>query len=109
MPDLLLAQETLVEDEVALVLEMRHLQHDRPAGLRVAGAKQRRHAAARDDVGELVLIERLARCELPHAAANLTGSRQTRQAERRRTPSVDRVRAMRSAPETPPAPRQRRL
>src|SRR5262249_50068644 len=64
--DLFLAPEAIVEDDVALVLEVRYLQDDSAAGLEVAGVEDRRHPAAGDDLVESVLVQGLARSELPH-------------------------------------------
>src|SRR5437016_706847 len=69
LADRLLALEAAVEDQVAGVLEVGHLERHRVAVLAVAGAEDGRHPAARDDVQELVLIERLAGCGLPHRGA----------------------------------------
>src|SRR5262249_51406210 len=64
--DLFLAPEAIVEDDVALVLEVRYLQDDSAAGLEVAGVEDRRHPAAGDDLVESVLVQGLARSELAH-------------------------------------------
>ena len=70
LADRLLALEAAVEDQVAGVLEVRHLERHRVAVLAIAGAEDGRHPAARDDVQQLVLIERLARRRLPHRGAS---------------------------------------
>ena len=64
--DLLLALKTLVEDEIGLELNVRHLEHDGMPALGIACAKDRRHAAARDHFLDLVLIERLPRNHVWH-------------------------------------------
>ncbi len=64
--DLLLSLKTLMEDEIGLELNVRHLEHDGMPGLGIACAKDRRHAAARDHFLDPVVIERLPRNHVWH-------------------------------------------
>src|SRR6266702_926217 len=64
--DLLLAQEALVEDDVALVLDMRHLEHDPGTRLPIDSLEDRGHPAPRQDVRELVLIDLVSNAQLTH-------------------------------------------
>src|SRR5207249_238471 len=82
LPDLLLAAEALVEDDVARVLEMRDLERDRVPVLEVARPEDGRHAAARDDIEELVLVDGLAGGEVSHRPATLAVGGSGRQAPR---------------------------
>ena len=68
VPDRLLTQEALVEDEVARVLHVRHLEGDLVAVVPVAGPVDGRHPPARDDIRHLVLVEHLPRHQLRHPA-----------------------------------------
>src|SRR5579872_1164347 len=69
LADLLLALEALVEGDVALVVQVRHLERDdRPARV-VDGLEDRRHPAAGEELGQLVLIEAIARDEVAHRRA----------------------------------------
>jgi len=82
LPDLLLTAEALVEDEVARVLEVRHLERDRVPVLEVARPEDGGHAAARDHVEELVLVDGLAGGEVSHRPATLAVGGSRRQAAR---------------------------
>ena len=64
--DCFLALEAAVKNDVALELQVGHLdRYGRPAQP-IDGLEDRRHPAARDEFGELVLIEILADIDLAH-------------------------------------------
>ena len=73
LADLFLALEALVEDHVARVLQMRHLERDRVAVLEIARPEDGGHAATRDDVEHLVLVDGLAGGEVSHRATLAAG------------------------------------
>jgi hypothetical protein len=66
LADLLLAVEPLVEDHVALELDVGHLEGDGGAGELVARLEDRGHPAPREQAGELVLVELVADDEIAH-------------------------------------------
>ena len=66
LADRFLAAEALVENHVGFELRIRNLQGD---GLTVFGVNRfedRGHAAARDQLGELILVEALPDADLAH-------------------------------------------
>ena len=66
LADRFLAAEALVEDHVGFELGIGHLQGD---GLTVFGVNRREdrgHAAARDQLGDLILVEALPDTDLAH-------------------------------------------
>ena len=58
--------EALEEGDVALVLHVRHLEGDGRSRSLVDGFEDRRHAAPREELGELVLVEPVARDDFAH-------------------------------------------
>src|SRR5208282_3685521 len=66
LADLLLTAEALVEHDVALELQIGDLERDRGAADSVGSLEDRRHAAARDQLGHLILVEALADANFAH-------------------------------------------
>ncbi|HEX7679715.1 MAG TPA: hypothetical protein VF713_16410 [Thermoanaerobaculia bacterium] len=58
--DALLAVESLVENDVALVFQVRHLQADRLADLGIVSLERRGHRRSRQQVRDEVLVEMIA-------------------------------------------------
>ena len=64
--DLLFSAKTLEEDDVALVLNVRDLQHHRFTGGAVDGLEHRAHRAASEHVCDLVLVQPVANANIAH-------------------------------------------
>jgi hypothetical protein len=73
LPDLLLAVEPLVEDDVALELRVRDLERDGRAAEGVPCLEDRRHAAPGEERFELVLVQPVADDEIAHLADRSPG------------------------------------
>src|ERR1700691_4846314 len=73
--DFLFALEAPVKDHVALELQVGNLDRDGRTAQPVDGLEDRRHAAARDEFGELVLIKLVAGIDLAHHRQSLLAQR----------------------------------
>jgi hypothetical protein len=67
LPDFLFPPKSFEEDDVALEVQMRHLESDQRARLGIDRLEDRGHAAVAEQLLELVLIEPIADEQLSHA------------------------------------------
>ena len=65
----LLAPESFVEDDVGLVLDERDLEDHGPTRRVVHGLEERGHAAAGQELRDLVAVEHVAEVEIAHVFA----------------------------------------
>ena len=88
LPDLLLPPESLGEDDVALVLEVGDLQGHGGAGEGILRLEDGRHAAARQELLELVLVETVAGYGFRHGTSEVSMNRRQPSVVRRQQASL---------------------